>query len=167
MSHDIRTPMNAIIGMTDLALENVGTQMPTSEYLQIIKSSSMHLLTLINDILDMSRIEKGKLIIEHRPFNLALEIDRFCSRNQVLMNKKQLQFRHSTKLQHENVLGDVLHLQRIWDNIISNAIKFTPEGGTVSFEVCELPPKILISAIISSLSAILASESTKTACRSF
>lgn len=87
MSHDIRTPMNAIIGMTDLALENVGTQMPTSEYLQIIKSSSMHLLTLINDILDMSRIEKGKLIIEHRPFNLALEIDRFCSRNQVLMNK--------------------------------------------------------------------------------
>lgn len=141
MSHDIRTPMNAIIGMTDLALENVGTQMPTSEYLQIIKSSSMHLLTLINDILDMSRIEKGKLIIEHRPFNLALEIDRFCSRNQVLMNKKQLQFRHSTKLQHENVLGDVLHLQRIWDNIISNAIKFTPEGGTVSFEVCELPPK--------------------------
>lgn len=141
MSHDIRTPMNAIIGMTDLALENVGTQMPTSEYLQIIKSSSMHLLTLINDILDMSRIEKGKLIIEHRPFNLALEIDRFCSRNQVLMNKKQLQFRHSTKLQHENVLGDVLHLQRIWDNIISNAIKFTPEGGTVSFEVCELPHK--------------------------
>lgn len=58
MSHDIRTPMNAIIGMTDLALENVGTQMPTSEYLQIIKSSSMHLLTLINDILDMSRIRK-------------------------------------------------------------------------------------------------------------
>ena len=167
MSHDIRTPMNAIIGMTDLALENVGTQMPTSEYLQIIKSSSMHLLTLINDILDMSRIEKGKLIIEHRPFNLALEIDRFCSRNQVLMNKKQLQFRHSTKLQHENVLGDVLHLQRIWDNIISNAIKFTPEGGTVSFEVCELPPKNSHIGYYQFVISDTGIGIDKTACRSF
>ena len=90
MSHDIRTPMNAIIGMTDLALDDLDNRQHLSEYLDIIKSSSSHLLTLINDILDMSRIEKGKLKLARTSFNLSVEIDRFCSRYQLLMDKTAL-----------------------------------------------------------------------------
>ena len=127
MSHDIRTPMNAIIGMTDLALDDLDNRQHLSEYLDIIKSSSSHLLTLINDILDMSRIEKGKLKLARTSFNLSVEIDRFCSRYQLLMDK------------NSNCIGDTAQLQRIWDNLVSNACKFTPPGGTVTFSACELP----------------------------
>lgn len=140
MSHDIRTPMNAIIGMTDLALGNLDNRQQLCEYLEIIKTSSSHLLTLINDILDMSRIEKGQLESAQAPFNLSVEIDRFCSRYQLLMDKNGLNFLHDTDLLHCNCLGDTSQLQRIWDNLVSNACKFTPPGGTVTFSVRELPP---------------------------
>ena len=139
MSHDIRTPMNAIIGMTDLALDDLDNRQHLSEYLDIIKSSSSHLLTLINDILDMSRIEKGKLKLARTPFNLSVEIDRFCSRYQLLMDKNSLNFLHNAELLHCNCIGDTAQLQRIWDNLVSNACKFTPPGGTVTFSACELP----------------------------
>lgn len=140
MSHDIRTPMNAIIGMTDLALDELDNRQHLGEYLDIIKSSSAHLLTLINDILDMSRIEKGKLLLAQEAFNLSVEIDRFCSRYQLLMDKNSLSFLHTITLSHCNCIGDTVQLQRIWDNLVSNACKFTPPGGTVTFNVCELPP---------------------------
>lgn len=139
MSHDIRTPMNAIIGMTDLALDDLDNRQHLSEYLDIIKSSSSHLLTLINDILDMSRIEKGKLKLARTSFNLSVEIDRFCSRYQLLMDKNSLNFLHNAELLHCNCIGDTAQLQRIWDNLVSNACKFTPPGGTVTFSACELP----------------------------
>ena len=139
MSHDIRTPMNAIIGMTDLVLDDLDNRQHLSEYLDIIKSSSSHLLTLINDILDMSRIEKGKLKLARTSFNLSVEIDRFCSRYQLLMDKNSLNFLHNTELLHCNCIGDTAQLQRIWDNLVSNACKFTPPGGTVTFSACELP----------------------------
>ena len=139
MSHDIRTPMNAIIGMTDLALDDLDNRQHLSEYLDIIKSSSSHLLTLINDILDMSRIEKGKLKLARTSFNLSIEIDRFCSRYQLLMDKNSLNFLHNAELLHCNCIGDTAQLQRIWDNLVSNACKFTPPGGTVTFSACELP----------------------------
>lgn len=139
MIHDIRTPMNAIIGMTDLALDDLDNRQHLSEYLDIIKSSSSHLLTLINDILDMSRIEKGKLKLARTSFNLSVEIDRFCSRYQLLMDKNSLNFLHNTELLHCNCIGDTAQLQRIWDNLVSNACKFTPPGGTVTFSACELP----------------------------
>lgn len=139
MSHDIRTPMNAIIDMTDLALDDLDNRQHLSEYLDIIKSSSSHLLTLINDILDMSRIEKGKLKLARTSFNLSVEIDRFCSRYQLLMDKNSLNFLHNTELLHCNCIGDTAQLQRIWDNLVSNACKFTPPGGTVTFSACELP----------------------------
>lgn len=139
MSHDIRTPMNAIIGMTYLALDDLDNRQHLSEYLDIIKSSSSHLLTLINDILDMSRIEKGKLKLARTSFNLSVEIDRFCSRYQLLMDKNSLNFLHNTELLHCNCIGDTAQLQRIWDNLVSNACKFTPPGGTVTFSACELP----------------------------
>lgn len=139
MSHDIRMPMNAIIGMTDLALDDLDNRQHLSEYLDIIKSSSSHLLTLINDILDMSRIEKGKLKLARTSFNLSVEIDRFCSRYQLLMDKNSLNFLHNAELLHCNCIGDTAQLQRIWDNLVSNACKFTPPGGTVTFSACELP----------------------------
>ena len=139
MSHDIRTPMNAIIGMTDLALDDLDNRQHLSEYLDIIKSSSSHLLTLINDILDMSRIEKGKLKLARTSFNLSVEIDRFCSRYQLLMDKNSLKFLHNAELLHSSCIGDTAQLQRIWDNLVSNACKFTPPGGTVTFSACELP----------------------------
>lgn len=139
MSHDIRTPMNAIIGMTDLALDDLDNRQHLSEYLDIIKSSSSHLLTLINDILDMSRIEKGKLKLARTSFNLSVEIDRFYSRYQLLMDKNSLNFLHNAELLHCNCIGDTAQLQRIWDNLVSNACKFTPPGGTVTFSACELP----------------------------
>lgn len=139
MSHDIRTHMNAIIGMTDLALDDLDNRQHLSEYLDIIKSSSSHLLTLINDILDMSRIEKGKLKLARTSFNLSVEIDRFCSRYQLLMDKNSLNFLHNTELLHCNCIGDTAQLQRIWDNLVSNACKFTPPGGSVTFSACELP----------------------------
>lgn len=139
MSHDIRTPMNAIIGMTDLARDDLDNRQHLSEYLDIIKSSSSHLLTLINDILDMSRIEKGKLKLARTSFNLSVEIDRFCSRYQLLMDKNSLNFLHNAELLHCNCIGDTAQLQRIWDNLVSNACKFTPPGGTVTFSACELP----------------------------
>ena len=139
LSHDIRTPMNAIIGMTDLALDDLDNRQHLSEYLDIIKSSSSHLLTLINDILDMSRIEKGKLKLARTSFNLSVEIDRFCSRYQLLMDKNSLNFLHNAELLHCNCIGDTAQLQRIWDNLVSNACKFTPPGGTVTFSACELP----------------------------
>lgn len=139
MSHDIRTPMNAIIGMTDLALDDLDNRQHLSEYLDIIKSSSSHLLTLINDILDMSRIEKGKLKLARTSFNLSVEIDRFCSRYQLLMDKNSLNFLHNAELLHCNCIGDTAQLQRIWDNLVSHACKFTPPGGTVTFSACELP----------------------------
>ncbi len=124
MSHDIRTPMNAIIGMTDLALDDLDNRQHLSEYLDIIKSSSSHLLTLINDILDMSRIEKkGKLKLARTSFNLSVEIDRFCSRYQLLMDKNSLNFLHNAELLHCNCIGDTAQLQRIWDNLVSNACK--------------------------------------------
>ncbi|WP_455654596.1 PAS domain-containing hybrid sensor histidine kinase/response regulator [Phascolarctobacterium sp.] len=140
MSHDIRTPMNAIIGMTDLALGDLDNRQQLCEYLGIIKDSSAHLLTLINDILDMSRIEKGKLELAQTSFDLSVEIDRFCSRYQLLMDKNGLNFLHDTELQHCGCLGDTAQLQRIWENLVSNACKFTPPGGTVTFSVRELPP---------------------------
>ncbi|MFQ9934975.1 MAG: sensor histidine kinase [Phascolarctobacterium faecium] len=154
MSHDIRTPMNAIIGMTDLALDDLDNRQHLSEYLDIIKSSSSHLLTLINDILDMSRIEKGKLKLARTSFNLSVEIDRFCSRYQLLMDKNSLNFLHNAELLHCNCIGDTAQLQRIWDNLVSNACKFTPPGGTVTFSACELLQTMSGSAGINLRSAI-------------
>lgn len=139
MSHDIRTPMNAIIGFTTLAVSNMDDKERVQDYLSKILASGNHLLSLINDILDMSRIEKGKLKLARTSFNLSVEIDRFCSRYQLLMDKNSLNFLHNTELLHCNCIGDTAQLQRIWDNLVSNACKFTPPGGTVTFSACELP----------------------------
>ena len=141
MSHDIRTPMNAIIGMTDLALADPDNQEQTIESLGVIKNSSEHLLRLINDILDMSRIESGRMILAREPFRHSTELKRTVERNQVLADRKGICFQPSIHVKHDCCVGDVLRIQQIIDNLLSNAFKFTPEGGTVAFDVTELSPK--------------------------
>ncbi len=140
MSHDIRTPMNAIIGFTTLAQANLDNRDRTQEYLKKILSSSNYLLSLINDILDMSRIESGKLNIEEKECSIS-DIFRDM-RNIILtqMHSKQLNFFIDTiDVIDENIYCDKLHVNQVLLNLLSNAIKFTPAGGTVALTIRQKP----------------------------
>ena len=140
MSHDIRTPMNAIIGFTTLAIANVGSTEKVKDYLSKILSSSNHLLSLINDVLDMSRIESGKLHIEEQEVNLA---DIFHDLKNIIsgqIDAKQLElYMDIMDVADEDVYCDKTRLNQVLLNLLSNAIKFTPPGGTVSVRVSQLP----------------------------
>ncbi len=140
MSHDIRTPMNAIIGFTTLAQANLDNRERTQEYLRKILSSSNHLLSLINDILDMSRIESGKLNIEEKECSIA---DIFRDMRNIIqsqMESKQLNFYMDTvDVVDENIYCDKLHVNQALLNLLSNAIKFTPPGGTVALTIRQKP----------------------------
>ena len=140
MSHDIRTPMNAIIGFTTLAIANVGSTEKVKDYLSKILSSSNHLLSLINDVLDMSRIESGKLHIEEQEANLA---DIFHDLKNIIsgqIDAKQLElYMDIMDVADEDVYCDKTRLNQVLLNLLSNAIKFTPPGGTVSVRVSQLP----------------------------
>ncbi len=136
MSHDIRTPMNAVLGFTALAEANIDNKERVQDYLKKIMSSGNHLLSLINDILDMSRIESGKLNIEEKPCSIS-DIFR-DTRNiiQTQMKSKQLNFFMDTvDVVDEDILCDKLHLNQVLLNLLSNAIKFTPAGGSVSLTI--------------------------------
>lgn len=136
MSHDIRTPMNAIVGMTAIAAAHLDERERVMECLQKITLSSRHLLSLINDILDMSKIESGKLSIKEEPFNfaeLAGEVLELV-RPQADAGQLELDVRLSV-LKNENVIGDPLRIRQICINILSNAVKYTPSGGRVQIEV--------------------------------
>ena len=141
MSHDIRTPMNAIIGMTDLALANREKPEQIDESLSIIKTSSEHLLRLINDILDMSRIESGRIVLAKEVFNFKSEMDKVAARFRALAEKRGLLFTYCLDIRHESCIGDLLRLTKILENILGNAIKFTLPGGRVSLEITELPAR--------------------------
>ncbi|MCH5267224.1 MAG: response regulator [Lachnospiraceae bacterium] len=133
MSHDIRTPMNAIIGYATLAATNIDMKERVQDYISKILSSSNHLLSLINDILDMSRIESGKVYIEETECSLPDIL--FDLRNILIhqMNSKQLDFYIDTiDVVDEDIYCDKLHLNQVLLNLLSNAIKFTPAGGTIS-----------------------------------
>ena len=140
MSHDIRTPMNAIIGFTTLAIANVTSTEKVKDYLSKILSSSNHLMSLINDVLDMSRIESGKLKIEEQAANLA---DIFHDLRNIIsgqINAKQLElYMDIMDVADEDVYCDKTRLNQVLLNLMSNAIKFTPPGGTVSVRVSQLP----------------------------
>ena len=139
MSHDIRTPMNAIIGFTTLAQTNIDHKERVQEYLAKITSASNHLLSLINDILDMSRIESGRLNIEEKECSIS-DIFRDM-RNIILtqMQAKQLNFFMDTiDVVDEDIYCDKLHVNQVLLNLLSNAIKFTPAGGSVSLTVRQL-----------------------------
>ncbi len=136
MSHDIRTPMNAIIGFTTLAQTSLDNPERAQEYLKKILSSSNHLLSLINDILDMSRIESGKLNIEEKECSISDIFRDMRNIIQTQMQSKQLNFFMDTvDVIDENIYCDKLHLNQVLLNLLSNAIKFTPPGGTVALTI--------------------------------
>ena len=140
MSHDIRTPMNAIIGFTTLAETNLDNKARVQEYLAKILSSSNHLLSLINDILDMSRIESGKLNIEEKPCSVSDIFRDMRNIIQTQMQAKQLNFfMDSMDVTDEDIYCDKLHVNQVLLNLLSNAIKFTPAGGSVSMMISQKP----------------------------
>ena len=140
MSHDIRTPMNAIVGFTALAASHIDNQEQVQDYLGKISVSSQHLLSLINDVLDMSRIESGKVTIEETDVHLPDVIHDLRTIIQSNMTAKQMElFIDTQDVVHEDIVTDKLRLNQILLNILSNAIKFTPNGGTISFRVIEKP----------------------------
>ena len=140
MSHDIRTPMNGIIGMTAIAAAHIDDKERVQDSLQKITQASRHLLALINEVLDMSKIESGKVSLSEEEFNLSDLID-----NLITMTRPQIaEHGHELKVsirdvQHELVVGDSLHIQQAFVNLMSNAIKYTPNGGRIELGIRELP----------------------------
>ena len=140
MSHDIRTPMNAIIGFTTLAVSNIDDKKKVQDYLGKILSASNHLLSLINDILDMSRIESGKIQLEETEVSLSEVLHDLKTIVSGQIHAKQLElYMDVMDVTHENVYCDKTRLNQVLLNLLSNAIKFTPAGGTVSVRLRQYP----------------------------
>ena len=143
MSHDIRTPMNAIIGFTTLALSNIDDTERVKDYLGKTLASSNHLLSLINDVLDMSRIESGKIHLEEVEVNLSDVLHDLKTIVSGQIYAKQLEFyMDAMDVTDEDVYCDKTRLNQILLNLLSNAVKFTPAGGTVSVRVRQLAGKV-------------------------
>ena len=138
MSHDIRTPMNAIIGFTSLAATHIDNRKQVLDYLKKISTSSQHLLSLINDVLDMSRIESGKVKIEEKAVHLPDLVHDVRSIIRTNVSAKRLSlFIDTMDVENEDIITDPLRLNQILLNILSNAIKFTPTGGMISIRIAE------------------------------
>lgn len=140
MSHDIRTPMNAIMGMTDLAVRHLHDEGKLRDCLRKIALSSEHLLGLINDVLDMSRIESGKMTLNVEPVTLPETLENIVAIMQPMLKAKRQKFAiHLRHVRHERLCSDPLRLRQIFINILSNASKFTPEAGEITFVIEEFP----------------------------
>ncbi len=140
MSHDIRTPMNAIIGFTALAQTHIESRALVQDYLAKINTSSTHLLSLINDILDMSRIESGSVKLEEKPVHIPDLLHDLRTMIQGLVNSKQQNLYIDTQdVEHEDVVIDKLRMNQVLLNIVSNAIKFTQAGGDIIIRLVEKP----------------------------
>ena len=139
MSHDIRTPMNAIIGITTLMKNELHEPEKLAEHLGKLETSGQLLLGIINNILDMSRIESGKTTLNIDKMNLPQQIRQLDSIIRQQAGQSRQTFTVETRLQHENVLADPNRLNQVLMNILSNAVKYTPTGGHIRFEVDELP----------------------------
>lgn len=138
MSHDIRTPMNAILGFTNLASSHIDNKNQVLNYLTKIKQSSNHLLSLINDVLDMSRIESGKIILNEKKENLAEILHTLRDIIQADINSKQLNLIIDAEdITDENIICDKLRLNQVLLNILSNSIKYTHPGGTITMSIKE------------------------------
>ena len=140
MSHDIRTPMNGIIGMTAIAASHIDDRERVQDSLQKITMASKHLLSLINEVLDMSKIESGKVQLMEEEFNLSDLVD-----NLITMTNSQVKEHHHelkvsvSNLTHEAVIGDSLRIQKVFTNIMGNAVKYTPDGGEIHLSISEKP----------------------------
>lgn len=138
MSHDIRTPMNAIIGFTTIAVSHIDNKDQVKDCLQKVLSSSNHLLSLINDILDMSRIESGKVQIKEQDCNISELMHNLVNIIQPQVKAKQLElFIDTFDIVNEHVIADALKLNQVFVNLMSNAVKYTPAGGTISFRIMQ------------------------------
>lgn len=138
MSHDIRTPMNAIIGMTTIAGTHLEDEERVADCLNKIAVSSKHLLSLINEVLDMSKIESGKIDLTEEEFNLSDLIQNLLTMLRPAVQAKHHELElHIAKVDHEEVIGDVMRLQRVFMNLLGNAVKYTPPGGRLELEICE------------------------------
>ena len=147
MSHDIRTPMNAIIGITSLIRHDAGNKAKVIEYADKIDISSQHLLGIINDVLDMSKIEAGKTVFKYSDFSILdflQELDTIF--HSQIYEKQQTFTIIKENIQHEWVNGDQVHLMQIFSNLLSNAIKYTQEGGKIQFLVEECETKSSVYA---------------------
>ena len=143
MSHDIRTPMNAIIGMSVIAQANPGSPERVQDCLDKIHVSSRHLLNLVNEILDMSKIESGKIDLAYEEVSLPGIIQSVLDMCQPLVTAKRQELNVSASMvRHEKVMTDGGRLQQVFMNLLSNAIKYTPEGGTVGLRISELPSAV-------------------------
>ncbi len=140
MSHDIRTPMNAIIGMTELAMESVDNREKVMQYLNIIETSSNHLLSLINDILVMSKIENDKIILIKEKVNIPMQLDNIRKITEAMFKEKNQEFSIKiVNLVHENIIADGIRINRVMINLLNNACKFTPRKGKIELKIIEIP----------------------------
>ena len=140
MSHDIRTPMNAIVGLTAIAGANIESQDRVVECLGKITKSSRHLLGLINEVLDMARIESGRMSLAEEDFSLPELVDNLLTLTKPAIDEHKHQLEvHIEHIEHEAVCGDSLRIQQIFVNLMSNAVKYTPDGGNITLTIKEKP----------------------------
>ncbi|MDD6193619.1 MAG: response regulator [Lachnospiraceae bacterium] len=140
MSHDIRTPMNGIIGMTAIAGAHIDDKERVKDCLQKITQASKHLLSLINEVLDMSKIESGKVQLIEEEFNLSDLIDNLLSMTNAQIDAHHHKLRvNISGVTHEAVIGDSLRIQKVFTNLMGNAVKFTPDGGQIRLTISERP----------------------------
>lgn len=138
MSHDMRTPLNAILGSSELARRHLEDSKRTAEYLDRIDSSGRYLLGLINDILEMARMEHGQVQLEHRQFDLRICVEECLSAFRIQAEREHKNLREEFRAERTALLGDDFRIQQVLNNLISNAFKFTPEQGTISLSVQQL-----------------------------
>lgn len=140
MSHDIRTPMNAIVGLTAIAGANIESQDRVIECLGKITKSSRHLLGLINEVLDMARIESGRMSLAEEDFSLSELVDNLLTLTKPAIDEHKHQLEVKVEhIEHEAVCGDSLRIQQIFVNLMSNAVKYTPDGGNITLTIKEKP----------------------------
>ena len=147
MSHDIRTPMNAIVGMTTLLQKDCGNEEKVKEYAKKIEVSSKHLLGIINDVLDMNKIESGKTTLNYTDFSILEFVEQINTIFRPQMDEKQQLFEiHVENISHEWVHADSVHLMQIFSNLLSNAVKYTQDGGHIQLWLEELSSKSSVYA---------------------